>query len=349
MRKQLENLQSQALEEVERASSAHELEEIRVKILGKKGMLTHLLRGLKDVADAERPELGTIANVLKETFHAALAARMQVLQHQEMQDRLASERIDVSLPGRVPHGGGLHPVRQALTEMIEIFLQMGFPAMSGPEVESDWHNFGALNIPPDHPAREMHDTFYLHPGRDGKQRVLRTHTSPVQIRVMESQKPPIRVIAPGKVYRCDSDLTHTPMFHQVEGLLVDRDVHFGQLMGFIETFLRRFFERQLPVRFRPSFFPFTEPSTEVDMGCLFCEGSGCRICKGSGWIEILGAGLVHPNVLGNVGIDKEIYSGFAFGVGVERMAMLKYGIGDLRTFYENDVRFLAHHARGRGV
>ncbi|MBF0422685.1 MAG: phenylalanine--tRNA ligase subunit alpha [Magnetococcales bacterium] len=349
MRKQLEELQARALEEVQRATSVAGLEELRVRILGKKGMLTQLLRGLKEVSDAERPELGMLANQLKEGFNAALTARMGDLHHLELQQRLALERIDVTLPGRRPHGGGRHPISRALSEIEDIFLQMGFPAVSGPEVESDWHNFGALNIPPDHPAREMHDTFYLAADSQGGARVLRTHTSPVQIRVMESRQPPLRVIAPGKVYRCDSDLTHTPMFHQVEGFMVDRDVHFGHLMGVMETFLRRFFERQLPVRFRPSFFPFTEPSTEVDMGCLFCEGSGCRICKGSGWIEVLGAGLIHPNVLANVGIDKEIYSGFAFGLGVERMAMLKYGIGDLRTLYENDVRFLSLHARGEGV
>lgn len=349
MHNQLEELKAQALKEVQQATSAAGLEESRVRILGKKGLLTHLLRGLKDVSDAQRPLLGTMANALKEAFNAALDTRMGELKQKEMQERLARELIDVTLPGRVGRVGGLHPLSRALSEIIEIFSQMGFPAMSGPEVETDWHNFGALNIPPDHPAREMHDTFYLSPGSDGGQRVLRTHTSPVQIRVMESRKPPLRIIAPGKVYRCDSDLTHTPMFHQVEGFMVDRDCHFGQLMGLLETFIQRFFERQLPVRFRPSFFPFTEPSTEVDMGCLFCGGSGCRICKGTGWIEVLGAGLIHPNVLANVGIDKEIFSGFAFGVGVERLAMLKYGIGDLRTFYENDVRFLSQHARGREV
>ncbi|MBF0132147.1 MAG: phenylalanine--tRNA ligase subunit alpha [Magnetococcales bacterium] len=349
MRNQLEKLKAQALEEVQCATSAVGLEESRVRFLGKKGLLTQLLRGLKDVSDEERPLLGAMANALKEAFNAAWVTRMDALQQQEMDARLAREWIDVTLPGRTGRVGGLHPISRALAEIIEIFSQMGFPAMSGPEVETDWHNFGALNIPPDHPAREMHDTFYLSPGADGGQRVLRTHTSPVQIRVMESRKPPLRIIAPGKVYRCDSDLTHTPMFHQVEGFMVDRECHFGQLMGLLEAFIQRFFERQLPVRFRPSFFPFTEPSTEVDMGCLFCGGSGCRICKGTGWIEILGAGLIHPNVLANVGIDKEIFSGFAFGVGVERLAMLKYGIGDLRTFYENDLRFLSRYARGREV
>lgn len=349
MRNQLEELKGAALEEVRKATSAVGLEEIRVRFLGKKGLLTQLLRGLKDVTDAERPELGMLANALKEAFNDALAGKMGELREVELQQKLAREGIDVTLPGRRPHGGGLHPVSRALGEITEIFLQMGFPAVSGPEVETDWHNFGALNIPADHPAREMHDTFYLFPGADGGQRVLRTHTSPVQIRVMESSRPPLRVIVPGKVYRCDSDLTHTPMFHQVEGFMVDRDVHFGQLMGLLETFLRRFFERRLPVRFRPSFFPFTEPSAEVDMGCLFCEGSGCRICKGTGWLEVLGSGLIHPKVLGNVGIDKEIFSGFAFGMGVERLAMLKYGIGDLRTFYENDVRFLSQHAGVTGI
>ncbi|MBF0110427.1 MAG: phenylalanine--tRNA ligase subunit alpha [Magnetococcales bacterium] len=345
MRHQLEELQARTLEELSRAGSVAALEEVRVRFLGKKGTLTQLLRGLKDVPEGERPALGGLANTLKEAFNDALQRHAQTLGEAELRERLSREAIDVTLPGRTPHAGGLHPVSRALTEITDIFLQMGFPSMSGPEVETDWHNFEALNIPADHPAREMHDTFYLPPGADGGRRVLRTHTSPVQIRVMESHKPPLRVIAPGKVYRCDSDLTHTPMFHQVEGFMVDRDVHFGQLMGLLETFLRRFFERRLPVRFRPSFFPFTEPSAEVDMGCLFCEGTGCRICKGTGWLEVLGAGLIHPNVLTNVGIDKEMFSGFAFGMGVERLAMLKYGIGDLRTFYENDVRFLMRHAR----
>ena len=327
------------------ADSVAELERVRVQTLGKKGALTRLLSGLGSIPAAERPVLGEQANALKATFNRQLASRLAALKQQELAVRLDAERMDVTLPGRRPPLGGVHPVTRALEEISSIFIGMGFPIATGPEVEDDWHNFGALNIPADHPAREMHDTFYLPDDAGGKRWLLRTHTSPVQIRVMENRQPPLRVIAPGKVFRCDSDLTHTPMFHQVEGFLVDEGVHFGQLKGILERFLTLFFERSLPVRFRPSFFPFTEPSAEVDMGCLFCDGQGCRICKGTGWLEVLGCGLIHPAVLNNVGIDRERYSGFAFGMGVERLAMLKYGIHDLRLFFENDVRFLAQHAR----
>ncbi|MBF0183762.1 MAG: phenylalanine--tRNA ligase subunit alpha [Magnetococcales bacterium] len=345
MREQLEALQQEALARLQEAGSVAELEQVRVNILGKKGSLTQLLRGLASVSAEERPLLGELANTLKNAFNEALQRRMLVLQEEDLAQRLAAERLDVTLPGRTPPLGGIHPVSRALDEIVRIFSQMGFPSAMGPEVEDDWHNFEALNIPADHPAREMHDTFYLPPGAKGEKRLLRTHTSTVQIHVMENRKPPLRVIAPGKVFRCDSDLTHTPMFHQVEGFLVDEGVHFGQLKGILQRFLRLFFERDLPVRFRPSFFPFTEPSAETDMGCLFCDGLGCRVCKGTGWIEVLGCGLIHPAVLDNVGIDRERYSGFAFGMGVERLAMLKYGIQDLRLFFENDVRFLRQHAR----
>ncbi|MEO5341374.1 MAG: phenylalanine--tRNA ligase subunit alpha [Magnetococcus sp. MYC-9] len=345
MRSQLEALQQEALAALHGAESVAELEQLRVQTLGKKGTLTQLLRGLGGVSAEERPLLGELANVLKVAFNEVLAARLALLQQRDLAVRLQAERLDVTLPGRLPPLGGMHPISRALQEITRIFHGMGFPAASGPEVEDDWHNFGALNIPADHPAREMHDTFYLPPGPQGEKRLLRTHTSPVQIHVMENCTPPLRVIAPGKVFRCDSDLTHTPMFHQVEGFLVEEGVHFGHLKGILERFLRLFFERELPVRFRPSFFPFTEPSAEVDMGCLFCAGQGCRVCKGNGWLEVLGCGLIHPAVLDNVGIDRERYSGFAFGMGVERLAMLKYGIHDLRLFFENDVRFLEQHAR----
>ena len=348
MRIQLEQLQRDALTRLQVATSIAELEQIRVQTLGKKGALTQILRGLGKVSAEERPALGELANALKMGFNDAMAARLSHLKQQELEVRLQEEQLDVTLPGRSPVLGGIHPINRALAEITAIFSSMGFPAATGPEVESDWHNFEALNIPTDHPAREMHDTFYLPSGADGKKRLLRTHTSPVQIHVMENRRPPLRIIAPGKVFRCDSDLTHTPMFHQVEGFLVDEGVHFGQLKGILERFLTLFFERQLPVRFRPSFFPFTEPSAEADMGCPLCDGKrddkGCRVCKGTGWLEILGCGLIHPNVLENVGINKETYSGFAFGMGVERLAMLKYGIYDLRLFFENDVRFLEQHA-----
>ncbi|MBF0614547.1 MAG: phenylalanine--tRNA ligase subunit alpha [Magnetococcales bacterium] len=343
MLEELSLLHTTTLQELTHANSLDELETIRVKTLGKKGTLTQILRGLGQMEPTARSVLGTRANLFKEEFAAALGMRTEQLKQTQLAKRLEREWLDISLPGRPRSVGTLHPVTRCQNEIIAIFTAMGFPPASGPEVESDWHNFEALNIPPDHPAREMHDTFYLPPGPDGNKRVLRTHTSPVQIRVMEGQQPPLRAIAPGRVFRCDSDLTHTPMFHQVEGFMVDEGVHFGHLKGLLESFLMHFFARPLPVRFRPSFFPFTEPSAEVDMGCLFCDGQGCRVCKKTGWLEVLGCGLIHPNVLANVGIDRERYSGFAFGMGVERLAMLKYGFGDLRALFENDVRFLARH------
>ncbi|MBF0284797.1 MAG: phenylalanine--tRNA ligase subunit alpha [Magnetococcales bacterium] len=344
MRDKLERLKESALRAVDQAANPAELEELRVRLLGKKGELTQVLRELGTVPPAERPALGELANVIKTAVQQRLESRGETLQAQAMELRLHAEAVDVTLPGRRQPPGGVHPVTRAFQEINGIFLAMGFPVASGPEIESDWHNFEALNIPADHPAREMHDTFYLPPAADGSKRVLRTHTSPVQIRAMLAHKPPLRFLAPGRVYRCDSDITHSPMFHQVEGFMVDRDVHFGHLKGILELFLERFFERSLPVRFRPSYFPFTEPSAEVDMGCLFCGGKGCRVCKGSGWLEVLGCGMIHPNVLKSVHIDQEVWSGFAFGIGVERLAMLKYGIDDLRNFYDNDVRFLTRHA-----
>ncbi|MBF0416871.1 MAG: phenylalanine--tRNA ligase subunit alpha [Magnetococcales bacterium] len=340
----LEKLKESALAALTHAATHAELEAIRVQTMGKKGDLTQILRGLGQMDESQRATFGAQANAFKESFANRLAERSEDLKQAELHQKLEKEWVDITLPGRPRSRGTLHPVTRAQNEIIAIFTAMGFPPASGPEVESDWHNFEALNIPPDHPAREMHDTFYLPPALDGRKRLLRTHTSPVQIRVMEGKQPPLRAIAPGKVFRCDSDLTHTPMFHQVEGFMVDEGVHFGQLKGLLATFLVRFFERELPVRFRPSFFPFTEPSAEVDMGCLFCDGQGCRVCKRTGWLEVLGCGLIHPNVLTNVGIDRERYSGFAFGMGVERLAMLKYGIHDIRALFDNDVRFLTRHA-----
>lgn len=342
----LDELQQQAHQWIDGADSVAVLEEARVKLLGKKGLVTQQLQTLGALPPEQRRELGQRINELKERTARALDQRREELGRLELTQRLQRERLDVTLPGRMRVVGGIHPVTRAIGEISRIFGAMGFQTASGPEVESDWHNFEALNIPPDHPAREMHDTFYVPDGPDGRRRLLRTHTSPVQIRVMEGGKPPFKVIAPGKVFRCDSDLTHTPMFHQVEGFLVDEQVNFGELKGLLELFLEAFFQEKLPVRFRPSFFPFTEPSAEVDMGCLFCKGGGCRVCKGGGWLEVLGCGMIHPNVLRNVGIDRERYAGFAFGMGVERLAMLKYGIDDLRNFFDNDVRFLRQH-RGK--
>lgn len=344
MREALKKLQDSAMTAVAMTNNLEDLEQLRVRILGRKGELTSLLRGLGQLPAVARPEIGELANQFKDFLQQALAEKLQTLKQSDMDQRLARETVDITLPGRERQLGGLHPVTRTIDRIAAIFHDMGFATATGPEIETDWHNFSALNIPPDHPAREMHDTFYLPSAPDGSRRLLRTHTSPVQIRVMEGRSPPLRVIAPGKVFRCDSDLTHTPMFHQVEGFMVDQGIHFGHLKGLLELFLITFFERRLPVRFRPSFFPFTEPSAEVDMGCLFCDGQGCRICKGNGWLEVLGCGLIHPAVLANVGIDRELYSGFAFGMGVERLAMLKLGIDDLRHFFDNDVRFLNRHA-----
>ncbi|MGN7612679.1 phenylalanine--tRNA ligase subunit alpha [Magnetococcales bacterium HHB-1] len=344
MLEQLQLIEADALNILADAQSEAEVESVRIQFLGKKGPLTQLLRGLGKVAPEERRKIGQRANEIKKDILTQINHKKEVLQKEALEIRLKKEQIDVTLPGRKRELGGVHPVTRAREEIEQIFLRLGYQVASGPEIETDWHNFEALNIPADHPAREMHDTFYIPSDQQGRKRVLRTHTSPVQIRVMENQKPPLRVIAPGKVFRCDSDITHTPMFHQVEGFMVDHGVHFGQLKGLLIYFLKAFFEQDLPVRFRPSFFPFTEPSAEVDMGCLFCKGSGCRVCKGNGWLEVLGCGMIHPNVLKNVKIDSKTYSGFAFGMGVERLAMLKYGIGDLRTFFENDIRFLKQHA-----
>jgi phenylalanyl-tRNA synthetase alpha chain len=311
------------------------LEEIRVRFLGKKGLLTEQLKNLGALPPEARPQAGKLVNDAKERLQAQLDERKQTLEGAARSQQLAAEKIDVTLPGRGLRIGGRHPVTRTLERLESIFTRMGFAIAEGPEVEDDYHNFEALNIPANHPARAMHDTFYF-----DAHRLLRTHTSPVQIRYMKQHKPPLRIIASGRVYRCDSDVTHTPMFHQIEGLLVDERVSFADLKGVLADFLREFFETELKVRFRPSHFPFTEPSAEADISCVICNAKGCRVCKNTGWLEVLGCGMVHPEVFRHVGIDSERWSGFAFGLGVERLTMLRYGVNDLRLFYENDLRFL---------
>ncbi len=332
----LDALVSQALEAVRHSGDVAALEQLRVHYLGKKGEITSLMKQLGSLSAEERPQAGARINTAKEQVQDALNARKALLERAALDEKLAAERIDVTLPGRGQTSGGLHPVTRTLERVEQIFTNIGYQVAEGPEVEDDYHNFEALNIPGHHPARAMHDTFYFNANM-----LLRTHTSPVQVRTMESQQPPIRIVCPGRVYRCDSDVTHSPMFHQIEGLLVDEGVNFADLKGTIEEFLRVFFEKELGVRFRPSFFPFTEPSAEVDMQCVMCNGKGCRVCKQTGWLEVMGCGMVHPNVLRMSGIDPERYQGFAFGMGAERLAMLRYGVNDLRLFFDNDLRFLA--------
>ncbi|MFQ5828644.1 MAG: phenylalanine--tRNA ligase subunit alpha [Candidatus Methylomirabilia bacterium] len=334
--KPVEEILDGARAELAQAGSAIEVERVRVKYLGRQGILTRLLRSIPSLPAAKRPVLGGEANQAKGEIEALLAGRLAEVKAAERQRGLAAQRLDLTLPGRRPPVGTVHPLSQVLDEIIDIFLGLGFAVAEGPEVESDFYNFEALNIPKDHPARDMQDTFYL-----SDEVLLRTHTSPVQIRTMKAQRPPVRVICPGKVYRRDADITHSPMFHQVEGLAVDRNVSMGDLKGVLELFAREMFGPQTRIRFRPSYFPFTEPSAEVDVLCFLCTGAGCRVCKQSGWLEILGSGMVHPRVLQNVGYDPEEVTGFAFGMGVERIAMLKYGIDDIRLFFENDLRFLA--------
>ncbi len=332
----LSQLIDQAQRAIAQAGDLPALDQVRVHYLGKKGLLTEQLKGLGALSAEERPKAGQAINQAKQALHAAIETRKSTLETEGLNARLASESVDVTLPGRGQAGGGAHPITRTLARIQEAFAQLGFEVAEGPEIEDDYHNFEALNIPSHHPARAMHDTFYFEDGT-----VLRTHTSPVQVRVMESRKPPLRIIAPGRVYRCDSDLTHSPMFHQVEGLLVDRNVAFAHLKGTLDQFLRAFFEQDdLQTRFRPSYFPFTEPSAEFDIQCVNCGGKGCRVCGRSGWIEVGGCGMVHPEVFAHVGIDNEDYTGYAFGLGVERLAMLRYGVNDLRLFFENDLRFL---------
>ena len=328
-------LQSAALDAIAAAADLAGLDQVRVRYLGKSGGLTTLLKQLGTLPADERPAAGQEINQAKVAVQVAIDRRKVVLEEASLTARLAAERIDVSLPGRGRRPGGLHPVTRAMRRIERLFANAGFAVVEGPEVEDAYHNFEALNIPEHHPARAMHDTFYF-----DAELLLRTHTSPVQIRVMEEQAPPLKVIAPGRVYRCDSDLTHTPMFHQVEGLLVDEQVSFADLKGVLYDFLRNFFERDLELRFRPSYFPFTEPSAEVDIQCVICGGSGCRVCKQTGWLEVLGCGMVYPEVFRHVGIDPDRYLGYAFGMGVERLAMLRYGIDDIRLNFENDLRYL---------
>jgi len=340
---EIDRLVAEAEAAIRAATELARLDELRVHYLGKKGVITQRMKTLGDLAPEERRAAGQTINAAKERVQGEVETRRAMLENAALEERLAAEAVDVTQPGRGAAAGGIHPVTRTLERIEGIFAGMGFEAAEGPEVEDDHHNFEALNIPPSHPARAMHDTFYF-----DAHTVLRTHTSPVQIRVMEGQEPPVRVIAPGRVYRCDSDLTHTPMFHQVEGLYVDEGVSFADLKGVLDAFLRAFFERDLATRFRPSYFPFTEPSAEVDIECVHCDGAGCRVCSHTGWLEVLGCGMVHPNVLGQVGVDAERWTGFAFGMGVERLAMLRYGVDDLRVFFENDLGVLEQFARERG-
>ena len=325
-----------SLTEVAACNDAASLDALRVHLLGKKGQLTAQLQQLGKLPPAERATRGAEINTLKQRLQAAIEARSGELQQAAIARELEGGRIDVTLPGRGETRGGLHPITRTRLRIEELFVRAGFFVAEGPEIEDDFHNFEALNIPRDHPARAMHDTFYLESGQ-----LLRTHTSPVQIRTMLQQQPPLALIAPGRVYRCDSDVSHSPMFHQVEGLLVDEGVSFANLKAILHQFMEAFFERDLAMRLRPSYFPFTEPSAEVDIACVLCTGKGCRVCKQTGWLEVAGCGMVHPNVFKACGIDAERYSGYAFGMGVERLAMLRYGVPDLRLFYENDQRFLA--------
>ncbi|GMQ92170.1 MAG: phenylalanine--tRNA ligase subunit alpha [Gammaproteobacteria bacterium] len=328
-------LTEEAKAEINAARDVAALDAVRIKYLGKKGLLTDQLKSLGSLPAEERPRFGQWVNQAKQSLQEHINRHKTDLETQAQSARLAAETIDVTLPGRGYGTGGLHPVTRTLQRMEQLFTSMGFAVADGPEIEDDFHNFEALNIPVNHPARAMHDTFYI-----DAHRLLRTHTSPVQIRYMQEHEPPLRIIAPGKVYRCDSDVTHTPMFHQIEGFMVDTAVSFADLKGVLSEFLQRFFEKDLKIRLRPSYFPFTEPSAEVDISCVICGARGCRVCKQTGWIEILGCGMVHPEVLRHVNIDSDRYTGFAFGLGVERMAMLRYGVNDLRLFFENDLRFL---------
>lgn len=331
----LDQLASQAKVAIEEAQAIATLDDVRVEYLGKKGLITQLLKGLGKLSAEERPKAGATINVVKQELQDLISVKKSTLEGAAIAAQLAEQTIDVSLPGRGQESAGLHPVTRVIERIEDFFAGIGFDVVEGPEIEDDYHNFEALNIPAHHPARAMHDTFYIDDAT-----VLRTHTSPVQVRVMENTEPPLKVVCPGRVYRCDSDLTHTPMFHQVEGLLIDERSTFADLKGLVEDFLRVFFEKELAVRFRPSYFPFTEPSAEVDIQCVMCDGKGCRVCSHTGWLEVMGCGMVHPRVFEYSKIDTERFTGFAFGMGVERLAMLRYGVNDLRLFFENDLRFL---------
>jgi phenylalanyl-tRNA synthetase alpha chain len=337
----LESLTRELLQRIAGSGDLQALEAARIEALGKKGSITAQLKLLGGLPPEERKAAGARINTAKQQLTEAIDARRQELERAALAETLASGAIDVTLPGRGEGQGGLHPVTRTRLRIEEIFRQAGFSVAEGPEVEDDFHNFEALNIPADHPARAMHDTFYFPDGR-----LLRTHTSPVQIRAMQGREMPLRIIAPGRVYRCDSDMTHTPMFHQVEGLVVDEDISFANLKAMLAGFVEEFFEKPRSLRFRPSYFPFTEPSAEVDIQCVFCDGDGCRVCKQTGWLEVLGCGMVHPNVLTACGVDASRWQGYAFGMGIDRMAMLRYAVNDLRLFFENDLRFLRQFNRG---
>lgn len=325
----------QAEEEIQKAQDLQSLDHIRVKYIGKKGQFTEILKELKALPPEERKSVGKEINLAKAKFQERLTHTKQKLEKEALEQQQLAQALDVTLPGHPYQLGALHPITTTLKRISEIFTQMGFHSETGPDIETEYYNFEALNIPDHHPARAMHDTFYFE-----NKMLLRTHTSPVQIRAMEKQRAPIRIIAPGKVYRCDSDVTHTPMFHQVEGLMIEEGIHFGHLKGVLNAFLTSFFEQDVKTRFRASYFPFTEPSAEVDMTCVKCQAKGCRICKQTGWLEVLGCGMVHPKVLEYVNVDNERFTGFAFGMGVERLTMLRYEVDDLRLFFENDARVL---------
>jgi phenylalanyl-tRNA synthetase alpha chain len=331
----LGSLLARALEEIAASADIASLEDVRVRWLGKKGTLTEQLKALGALPAAERPAAGQRINEAKERVQAGIETRRAELERVRIEQQLAAGSIDVTLPGRGEERGSLHPVTKARLRIEQLFRRAGFDVASGPEVEDDFHNFEALNIPADHPARAMHDTFYFPDGR-----LLRTHTSPVQIRALLARGAPLSVIAPGRVYRCDYDITHSPMFHQLEGLVVDENISFANMSAILHGFVQAFFEKDLKMRLRPSYFPFTEPSAEVDMSCVFCDGAGCRTCKETGWLEISGCGMVHPNVLRASGVDPERFTGYAFGMGIDRLAMLRYGVNDVRLFFENDLRFL---------
>lgn len=336
MKDQLEKIKAQAMQALESVSDLKLLDELRVKYLGKKGELTAVLRGMGALSPEERPKIGALANQVREQIEEKLQSKIDELSAKLQNEKLKAEEIDVTIPGRRRETGKLHPLSTVLNQVKDIFIGMGFSIAEGPDVELDYYNFEALNIPKNHPARDTQDTFYIN-----ENVLLRTQTSPVQVRVMEQTKPPIRVIAPGRVYRSDAvDATHSPLFHQIEGLVVDKGITMGDLKGTLEVFAKALYGEGAKIRFRPHHFPFTEPSAEVDVSCFVCNGTGCNVCKGEGWIEILGAGMVHPKVLANCGIDPDVYSGFAFGMGLERIAMRRYDIDDLRLFFDNDLRFL---------
>jgi phenylalanyl-tRNA synthetase alpha chain len=336
MKEQLDTLAATMFAELGAASSEKELQDLKIRYLGKKGELTAVMKCLGALSTEERPVVGQVINTIKGGFEEEYASRLAAVKDAEKRRRIASERIDVTLPGRRNAVGTRHPVTLVVEEVSEIFAGLGFQVAEGPEIELDFYNFEALNFPKDHPARDMQDTFFLEGDR-----LLRTHTSPVQVRTMLRHAPPVRIIAPGTVYRCDSDATHSPMFHQIEGLMVDKGITFGDLKGILTIFINQYFGKGIGMRLRPSFFPFTEPSAEVDIACVICKGTGCRVCKNTGWLEILGAGMVDPEVFRHVGYDAEVVTGFAFGMGIERLAMLKYGINDMRFLFENDIRFLS--------